>query len=123
MHRLRICPLIALAVLVVSSHLRAADDVKPAIAAKIGRDDSFRPMDVFHLEYASDPQISPDGKRVVYVRHFMDVMKDRRRSNLWIINVDGNEHRPMTTGTHNDGSPRWSPDGKRLLYVSSVDGS
>ena len=80
-------------------------------------------MDVFQLEFASDPQISPDGKRVVYVRNFMDVMKDRRRSNLWIINVDGSEHRPLTTGTQNDGSPRWSPDGKLLLYVSSVGGS
>lgn len=39
-------------------------------------------MDVFELEYAADPQISPDGKRVAYLRTFMDVMQDRRRSNL-----------------------------------------
>ncbi len=83
-------------------------------------DDRFQPMDVFQLEYASDPQISPDGKQIVYVRNFMDIMKDRRRSNLWIINSDGTEHRPLTTGKHNDHSPRWSPDGKRLVYVSNV---
>ena len=36
----------------------------------------LQPMDVFSLEFASEPQITRDGKRVVYVRNFMDVMKD-----------------------------------------------
>jgi dipeptidyl aminopeptidase/acylaminoacyl peptidase len=50
----------------------------------------------------------------------MDIMKDRQRSNLWIINSDGAEHRPLTTGDRNDSSPRWSPDGKRLLYIGKA---
>ena len=83
----------------------------------------FEPIDVFSLEYATDPQISPDGDRIVYVRRFMDIMTDRTRSNLWIINADGSNHRPLTTGNENDSSPRWSPDGQSLLYVSSSDGS
>ncbi len=83
----------------------------------------FNLIDVFELEWASDPQISPDGSRVVYVRNFMDMMSDRRRSNLWTIDAGGEDHRPLTTGLANDSSPRWSPDGKRLLYVSSADGS
>lgn len=85
--------------------------------------DRFQLMDVFQLEYASDPRISPDSQQIVYVRNFMDIMKDRRRSNLWIIQADGTDHRPLTTGNENHSSPRWSPDGKRLLYVSSADGS
>src|SRR5260221_407912 len=80
---------------------------------------TLEPMDVFRLEYAADPQISPDGQRVVYVRNFMDVKKDRRRSNLWIVNVDGSDHRPLTSGDGNDRSPRWSPDSKRLLYLAA----
>lgn len=80
--------------------------------------DRLQPMDVFQLEHASDPQLSPDGKQIVYVRNFMDIKKDRRRSHLWIINTDGTEHRPVTDGDANDQSPRWSPDGKRLLYLS-----
>ena len=86
-------------------------------------DKQFELLDVFHLEHASDPRISGDGGRVVYVRNFMDIMKDRARSNLWIIDFDGSEHRPLTTGNLNDSSPRWSPDGDRLLYVSGADGS
>ena len=80
-------------------------------------------MDEFQLELATDPQISPDGKRVVYVRQFADIMGDRRHSNLWIVNYDGTDHRPLTTGNFNDTSPRWSPDGTQLIYISNRDGS
>jgi acylaminoacyl-peptidase len=83
----------------------------------------LRLADVFELEWASDPQISPDGERVVYVRNFMDVMHDRRRSNLWLATTDGGDHRPLTTGLANHFAPRWSPDGRRLLYASTDDGS
>lgn len=83
----------------------------------------FRPADVFELEWASDPQVSPDGQHVAYVRNFMDVMTDRRRSNIWIVDTDGSDHRPLTSGNTNNSSPRWSPSGDRLLYVSSSDGS
>ena len=82
----------------------------------------FQPMDVFGIEVASDPQISPNGMQVVYVRSGYDVMTDGGTSNLWIINANGSDHRPLTTGSPNRGSPRWSPSGDRLLYVSTEDG-
>jgi acylaminoacyl-peptidase len=96
---------------------------RAALPAKEPADDRLQLMDVFKLEYASDPQVSSDGKQVVYVRNFMDVMKDRPRSRLWIINVDGSDHRPVTGADANEFSPRWSPDGKRLLFVSDAGGS
>jgi acylaminoacyl-peptidase len=80
-------------------------------------------MDVFGLEWATDPQISPSGDAVVYVRNFFDVMTDGRRSNLWLVSADRRIHRPLTSGTSGNGSPRWSPDGGRLAWVSSQDGS
>jgi len=83
----------------------------------------LQPRDVFELEFASDPQIAPAGDKVVYVRNLMDVMADRRRSNLWCVAVAGGDPRPLTTGARNDSSPRWSPDGRRLAYVSTADGS
>jgi dipeptidyl aminopeptidase/acylaminoacyl peptidase len=82
----------------------------------------FQPIDLFDLEIATDPQISPNGDKVVFVRNFNDIMKDRKRSNLWIINSDGSDLRPLTTGNDNAHSPRWSPDGQRLLYASKSDG-
>jgi acylaminoacyl-peptidase len=79
--------------------------------------------DIFNLELASDPQISPDGTRVVYVRQFADIMTDQRRSNLWMVSFDGKDHRPLSTGNFSDTSPRWSPDGSQIAYISDRDGS
>lgn len=80
-------------------------------------------LDIFDIEFISDPQISPDGQHIVYVRNFKDIMTDGSRSNLWIIRFDGSGNHPLTTGNENDSSPRWSPDGKKLIYLSSKDGS
>ena len=77
-------------------------------------------LDIFNMEYVSDPQISPDGSKIIYVRNFKDVMTDRNLSNLWIINFDGSNNRPLTTGNHNDFAPRWSHDGKKIVFKSNM---
>ncbi|MBN1223680.1 MAG: S9 family peptidase [Candidatus Aminicenantes bacterium] len=89
-----------------------------SIAAAAGTE-RFTAKDIFDYEFVSDPQISPDGNKIVYVRNFADIMTDKRCSNLWIINYDGTGHRPLTSGNYNDSSPRWSPDGKQLIYISN----
>ena len=85
-------------------------------------DNTFLNSDVFELEIAADPQISPDGSRIAYARRSMDIMTDRAVSNIWIINADGRNHRPLLTGTRSFGGQTWSPDGDRLAYVTKVDG-
>jgi acylaminoacyl-peptidase len=85
--------------------------------------DRLEVRDVFEFEWAADPQISPDGRHVVYVRSSFDIMTDRRRSSLWIIGADGSNHRALASGSNNYSSPQWSPDGTRLLYVSDANGS
>lgn len=82
----------------------------------------FLNIDVFELEIALDPQISPDGSQVVYVRGANDIMTDRMRVNLWIVDADGENHRPLISGTDSYSSPRWSPDGTRIAYISSAEG-
>lgn len=88
------------------------------LPAAVAANPPFQPMDVFDLEVALEPQIAPDGKRVVYVRKSFDVMKDRARTRLWIVNADGTDHRPLTDGKDNETSPVWSPDGKRIGFLS-----
>ena len=83
----------------------------------------FDPMDVFELEWATDPRVSPDGKTIVYVRRSNDIMKDQQRSNLWQVSSNGIDHRPLYTGLNNSSSPRWSPDNAKLAFVSNNSGS
>ena len=80
----------------------------------------FQLMDVFALEHASDPQISPDGDHVVYQQNFADIATDERYSNLWLITADDGESEALTKGEAKVSSPRWSPDGGRLAYISNA---
>ena len=97
-----------------------AISLPPALADE--KPDRLAPLDVFNLQFAADPQISPDGKHIVYTRQFSDVMTDKRGSNLWMVNFEGSDDRALTTGTYSDSSPRWSPDGTRIAYISDRDG-
>jgi dipeptidyl aminopeptidase/acylaminoacyl peptidase len=92
----------------------------PFSAIALGQD-LFSARDVFELEYATDPQIAPDGEHIAYVRRSNDIMTDRTRSNIWLLRADGSDHRPLLSGTANYSSPRWSPDGTRLAYLSNEE--
>lgn len=81
----------------------------------------FSSLDVFELEWVSDPQISPDGSKIVYSRRGMDIMNDRKTSSLWFVDANGNNHRKLTQSEKNERSARWSPDGKSIVFVSSTD--
>ena len=81
----------------------------------------FKPIDVFSLEYVSNPKISPDGKKVLYVRNFKDIMTDKNHSNIWIIDYDGKNNTPLTTGNKNDFDPTWSNSGDKFTYKSDSD--
>lgn len=83
--------------------------------------DYFQSGDVFELEYATDPQVSPNGEQVAYVRRSNDIMTDSTRSNIWIANADGSDHRPLFSSQDNFSSPRWSPDGSRIAYLSNLE--
>ena len=82
-------------------------------AASLTAQSHFESMDVFELEWASNPQISPDGSRVLYERNSMDIMEDKSRRELWIVNTDGTDHRRLSKGS----AARWSPDGTKLAYI------
>lgn len=75
--------------------------------------------DLFRLRLVSDPQLSPDGGRVVYVLTRTDLEKNQYFSSLYLVDLaDDAPDRPFTAGDHRDCSPRWSPDGTRIAFVS-----
>lgn len=83
----------------------------------------FQAEDIFKLAAASDVQISPDGKLIVYVRQQNDIMTDRTQSNLWLLNVKTGQHYPLFADNHSYSQPRWAADSNRIAFVSDRDGS
>jgi dipeptidyl aminopeptidase/acylaminoacyl peptidase len=95
----------------------------PAIAAPAtGPSRTLTGADLFSLEMASDPQPSPDGKWIAYVRRSNDVMTDRTRSTIWLVDAATGRQEPLVATPGNHSSPRWSPDGRRIAYVSAAEG-
>lgn len=80
----------------------------------------FQNLDVFELEWAQNPEISPDGNHIVYQRSGFDVMEDKRTSQLWIMNINGTNHTKLTSNDVNESGAKWSPDGSRIAFVSST---
>jgi dipeptidyl aminopeptidase/acylaminoacyl peptidase len=79
--------------------------------------------DLLAVKSVSDPQVSPDGKLVVYVVSELDRSTEKSNSDLYLIPFAGGEPRRLTTSTGADNHPRWSPDGKSIAFLSTRSGS
>ena len=86
-----------------------------------------RPMTLQDLLTAirvTEPQLSPDGKWVAYVRTTTDVGAGKRNGDLWLRPADGSgEPRQLTRSEKSDSAPRFSPDGRSIAFLSSRDGA
>src|SRR5215470_12689507 len=91
-----------------------------AIAA-VAQKRSITEKDIFHFNWIGDPQISPDGSHVAFVKVTVDEKRTGYDTAIWSVSLQGDEQpRRMTDGKH-DSAPRWSPDGKWLVFVRAPE--
>ncbi len=83
----------------------------------------INPADVLRLQSIADPQVSPDGGWVAFVQSSVDVAKDKRNADIWMISWDGQQSVQLTNSPDGEASPRWSPDGRYLSFVSGRSNS
>ncbi len=106
-HRL---PLVAVFAWLLSASVSVAQD-KRAL--------SF--VDVLELPTLQDPQLSPDGRQILFVMDRPDWKGNRRVGHIYRINTDGTNQVQLTFGERGESSPRWSPDGKAVAFTARRD--
>ena len=77
--------------------------------------------DLFDFIWIGDPQISPDGARVAFVRVTVNEKKDGYDTSIWTVATAGEDQPHQLTNGKHDSSPRWSPDGKFLVFLRATE--
>src|SRR5688500_2726423 len=85
----------------------------------------FTADDLVRIKRLSDPQISPDGRYVAYALSETDIEADRRRTDLWLLDLNAKDGTPrrLTQNAANDSTPRWSADSQYIYFLSTRSGS
>ena len=82
---------------------------------------AFTIEDFYRVKSISDFHVSPDGRSVIYAVTTSDLPRAKRATHIWMMAIDGQGARQLTSGEKGENSPLFSPDGKWILYISSKD--
>jgi len=77
--------------------------------------------DMMKLKRVGEPEVSPDGKWVIFSVVDVDLAANTKTPHIWIVPVAGGEEREIIADQDAD-RPRWSPDGKRFAFLSTKEG-
>lgn len=83
---------------------------------------AFTIEDLYRVKAASDLEVSPDGKSIIYTVTTPDLPRGKRATHIWIMDTDGRNARQLTNSSQGESSPVFSPDGRSIAFISSKDG-
>jgi len=78
----------------------------------------FSVHDMLAMDRISEPQVSPNGKWIVFQLRKTDLEANKGRTDLWLVSLEGKELRRLTSHPSNDSNPCWAPDGKSVWFIS-----
>jgi dipeptidyl aminopeptidase/acylaminoacyl peptidase len=88
-------------------------------ATSLDRTHPFSVHDMLAMARISDPQVSPDGKWIVFVLRQTDLEGNKGLTDIWLVSSDGADLRRLTSHKAADSNPRWAPDGKSIWFIST----
>src|SRR6202043_2628297 len=91
-----------------------------SLATAFAQKRNITEKDLWDFVWIGDPQVSPDGSRVAFVRVTVSEKKEGYNTSIWSVPTSGEEPHQLTKGDH-DSTPRWSPDGKYLLFLRATE--
>ncbi len=108
-----VCAPLALAVLVL-----ALAGALPTAAQEPTPPRAMTLVDLIEMPSVGGPELSPDGRHVVYVRSEADWKANGRVGHIWLVRSDGTGGIQLTNGEDGESSPRWSPDGRTVAFLA-----
>ena len=81
------------------------------------KDGHMTPEALLAFGRLSDPQVSPDGKHILYGVSYTSVEDNRSVRNLYISNLDGSDNQLLTKSGKSINNARWSADGKKIVFL------
>jgi len=90
-----------------------------AVATTQAETHPFSVHNMLAMDRLSDPQVSPNGKSIVFVRGQTDLEANKRRTDLWLVGADGTGLHRLTSHQAADSNPRWPQDGRSIWFISS----
>ncbi len=106
------------------------DEIPIAKSTITVTDGKFTPEVMQNLGRVSDPQVSPDGTKILYGVSYTSIEQNKSNRELFVMNIDGSDNRQITSTLKSENNARWIDGGKKIaylyeeqLYVMNSDGS